>query len=226
MKNKDILDYYNSLAENYDQDRFGNSYGKYIHNQEKKILDKYLSKENLKDNIDIACGTGRFLDFADNGIDFSSEMVKIAKSKFTNKSIELADARELPFDDNTFKNALAFHLFMHLNQNDLELILEETHGILKKNGLFIFDVPSEKRRKLTKYKAKDWHGGFQISTKTLKQSIGNEWTLVNYHGIGFFPIHHIPKKLRRYCVWLDTFLCNSIFKTYSSHLIFILKKND
>ena len=132
MKNKDILDYYNSLAKNYDQDRFGNSYGKYIHNQEKKILSKYLSKENLKDNIDIACGTGRFLDFADTGIDFSPEMVKIAKSKFTNKSIELADAKELPFDDNTFKNALAFHLFMHLNLLDLELILEETHGILKK----------------------------------------------------------------------------------------------
>lgn len=38
----DILKYYNNLAVTYDKNRFGNSYGKYIDQQEKSFLKYFL----------------------------------------------------------------------------------------------------------------------------------------------------------------------------------------
>ena len=39
---KNIKKYYDDLAPQYDQDRFGNSYGRYIDLQEKAVIEKHL----------------------------------------------------------------------------------------------------------------------------------------------------------------------------------------
>jgi len=221
---KEITTYYDQLANNYDTDRFANSYGKYINKQENKIVRKYLSPNHIKNNLDIACGTGRFLLFADFGVDISKKMVTFSKAKFSKKNIQIADAENLPFKNNAINNALSFHLFMHLDLKQVKNIANEVHHVLNNDGLFIFDIPSKKRRKLTNYTSSGWHGANQASKKDILNSIEDKWNLVNYYGIAFFPIHRIPFRLRKYFIWLDTFLCNSIFKEYSSHLIFILKK--
>ena len=224
MSETSILEYYNDLATSYDENRFANSYGAYIHQQEIKVLKKYLNTNEIDENIDIACGTGRFLKFAKTGVDLSPEMVKVAKQKYPEKQISVENAKSLSLENDSFKNAIAFHLFMHLNDTDLNLILKNTHRILKKEGLFIFDIPSEKRRKLTKYKAKDWHGGFQISSKTIRNITNEDWELEQFYGIGFFPIHHIPKKLRVLFRVLDSFIGKTFLKEYSSHTIYVLRK--
>lgn len=220
MKDK-ITKYYNDLARNYDKNRFSNSYGKYINIQENKILKKYLTIENISKNLDIACGTGRFLNYADYGIDISSEMVAISNNKFPNKKILIGDVENLPFKKSFFKNVFSFHLFMHLEKNQLKGIFEEVSRVIEKEGLFIFDIPSKKRRKLTGYKSNSWHGGNQIY---LKKLIKGKWELVSFHGVAFFPIHLIPKHFRKYIIPLDNLLCNSIFKELSSHIIYIIKK--
>ena len=61
---QDITCYYDQLAKEYDSDRFANSYGKYIHAQESKVLDRYLNKSETDYNLDLATGTGRFLEYA------------------------------------------------------------------------------------------------------------------------------------------------------------------
>jgi len=221
---KEILNYYNKLANTYDENRFSNTYGKYINSQENKVIKKYLDKNNITKNLDIACGTGRFLNFANYGIDISSEMVKVSKDKFPSKKIIVSDAESMPFNDLFFNNALAFHLFMHLDINQHERILNEVARVIKKDGYFIFDVPSKKRRKFTNYKASSWHGGNQINVSELKTIISNNWELVAYHGIAFFPIHRIPKRFRKFFIKLDNFFSNSFAREYSSHLIFILRK--
>ena len=66
-----IRDYYDSLAKDYDRDRFGNSYGRYVDAMERKILCGWLGATPPGEVIDIACGTGRFLDFAMTGVDIS-----------------------------------------------------------------------------------------------------------------------------------------------------------
>jgi hypothetical protein len=64
----------------------------------------------------------------------------------------------------------------------------------------------------------------QINLKELKELVKENWELVSYHGIAFFPIHLIHKRFRKYIIPLDNLLCNSIFKEMSSHIIYILKK--
>ena len=47
--------------------------------------------------MDLGCGNGRFLDYADIGVDFSKEMLKRAKR--TKKQVILASILNLPFRD-------------------------------------------------------------------------------------------------------------------------------
>lgn len=221
---EEITAYYDALAPQYDQNRFENSYGQYIHEQERHVLEKYLSKNPKALNLDLACGTGRFMHFASIGVDASAEMVRMAQTKFPQKEIIFGNAEELPFSDFYFENVFSFHLFMHLNEIELTIIAKEVHRVLKKDGYFIFDVPSEKRRKWSGYKSKDWHGAYQISIEKVNKLFEKDWEIVNFQGVAFFPLHRIPKPLRKAFWRLDNWFCSSFWKAYSSHHIFILKK--
>ncbi|WP_299222615.1 class I SAM-dependent methyltransferase [uncultured Aquimarina sp.] len=221
---EEINQYYNEIAENYDSSRFSNSYGKYINNQENRILRKYLNQEDVSLNLDVACGTGRFLKYADHGVDISSEMIKISKNRFPSKEIIVGDAEELPYKNEHFENVISFHLFMHLDLTATKKILSEVGRVTKKEGFFIFDIPSLKRRKISGYKSKSWHGGNQIEVENLKEIIAKDWNMECFYGIAFFPIHRIPKKIRKFFILIDNFLCKSFLKEYSSHLIFVLTK--
>ena len=221
---KQITEYYNNLASYYDKNRFDNSYGRFINFQEIRILKKYLSEKDISKNLDIACGTGRFLNYADYGIDISSKMVEIARKKFPEKNIILGDIENLPYKKSFFQNVLSFHLFMHLENNQLKDILDNVSNISQEDGLFIFDIPSRKRRKLTGYQTSSWHGGNQISVKEIKELIKEKWELISYQGVAFFPIHLLPKKIRKFFIPFDTLICNSIFREFSSHIIYVLKR--
>ncbi len=221
---KEITKYYNDLAKDYDEVRFSNSYGEYIHRQENDIIKKYLNEKEIEFNLDLACGTGRFLTYANYGADICTEMVDQSKSKYPYKHITIEDAEALSYKSSFFNNVISFHLLMHVDLNSIVKILDEANRVLKTGGYFIFDIPSQKRRKMTTYRSTTWHGANQISVKTLKALIGSKWALVSFHGIAFFPIHRIPVFIRRKIISFDTFMCNSFLKEYSSHLTFILRK--
>ena len=42
MKTENVAQYYDDLAKDYDQDRFGNSYGLFLHALERPILERLL----------------------------------------------------------------------------------------------------------------------------------------------------------------------------------------
>lgn len=222
--NEEIKAYYNNIASDYQASRFSNSYGQFIHQQESVILDKYLDKTAPLNCLDLACGTGRFLAYASHGVDISENMLKIAQEKYPNRDLQMAAGEDLPFENDYFQQVLSFHLMMHLQHEDLKRILNEVHRVTKKEGLFIFDIPSAKRRKLTRYTAKSWHGGNQIYIHELKQMLGNQWNLLEYQGIAFFPLHRIPKSLRPMARPLDSWFCASTFKELASHLVVVLQK--
>ena len=134
---EEINQYYNELAKDYDSSRFSNSYGKYINSQENIILNKHLDQEKVSLNLDVACGTGRFLKYADYGLDISTEMVEISKNKFPTKKIAVGDAENLPYENKFFENIISFHLFMHLDLIMTEKILLETSRVIKKGLLFL-----------------------------------------------------------------------------------------
>lgn len=212
-----ILDYYDGLAKDYDTDRFGNSYGQFIDRQERQVLNRLLNKDETI--IDLACGSGRLLNYAAYGVDGSSEMVRIAKSKFTDKEVYLSDAETLPFANASVDTIITFHFFMHLDEAKIWKILAECHRVLRPGGKVIFDIPSKKRRRLFNYKSNDWHGATGFSFKEIDESTKGRFAVKRTFGLMFFPIHRFPKGLRRFLGRADALIASSFMKEYSSYLV-------
>ncbi|MBX9852465.1 MAG: methyltransferase domain-containing protein [Cytophagaceae bacterium] len=221
--NQDILEYYNSLAPAYDTDRFENSYGQFIHKQEGIFLTAILSK-NTERILDMGCGTGRFLQFANYGIDFSPEMLKIAKAKYPDKKLSQSDAESTPFESNFFEQAFSLHVFMHLSKEKVSGILDEAYRILKPKGIFIFDFPSKKRRDLMSFSPKGWHGANDYTIRQIAELTASKWKIKTYSGILLLPVHRLPKFLRKYFIKIDSILCKSFLREYASYLIVVLEK--
>lgn len=216
-----IVEYYNDLASTYDQNRFENTYGRFIDNQERGILNQLLTNKNEL-ILDLACGTGRLLNYASIGVDASAEMIAIAKRKFPEKTFLQTKADQIPVEDNSIDSIISFHFFMHLDQNKISQILEESNRILKKGGRIIFDIPSRKRRNLLGYKKTNWHGASSLSMNDFK--VNSNFKIKRTFGVLFFPIHRFPDFCRKFLVPLDSFLANSFLKEYSSYLIVELEK--
>lgn len=221
-----ISDYYNHLAPNYDRSRFGNSYGKFIHAQEHRALARMLVETSPVSVLDLACGTGRLLDFAQTGCDLSPQMLSEAQQKHPAKTLVCADATHLPFPAGSFDAVFSMHFFMHLDHAGSVAVLSEAHRVLRNGGLFIFDFPSEKRRRLTGgHHGQHWHGSNALSLRNISGLLpGDDWQIVESQGILFFPIHRIPAILRPGLLPLDSFLCGSFWKEYASYLLVCLQK--
>jgi ubiquinone/menaquinone biosynthesis C-methylase UbiE len=221
MLSNDIKEYYNRLASTYDSDRFGNTYGQYIHRQEERLLRRYLTRNK---NLNLGCGTGRFMENADIGIDISQEMIKEAQKKYPCKKFFLNDARHISFANNSFDNIFCFHVIMHLPQEITLSIINEAERIVKRGGTIIFDFPSRKRRSLFGKKPLNWHGASAYSIDEIKELAKLGWTLKRYAGILFFPIHRMPAWSRKFFQALDCIICNSFLKEYASYIMVVLEK--
>jgi ubiquinone/menaquinone biosynthesis C-methylase UbiE len=217
----EVTAYYNQLARNYDEDRFGNTYGKYIHKQEKEFLIQHLSG---KTTLNMGCGTGRFMEYALYGLDISNQMLNVAEEKFPSKSFCHGDADNTPFEKHFFDDIFCLHVLMHLPQQKMLSVLDESYRILKSGGSLIVDFPSARRRKLLGFHKQDWHGASAYTIDQLKILTNPQWTIKQYSGILFLPIHRIPKSIRKFLISIDSWLCRSFFKDYASYMIVVLEK--
>ncbi len=101
--------------------------------------------------LELACGTGNMtLLFGRDvkqvvGIDKSEEMLKIAESKVCQKKYNIdyiqADLKEFDFP-HAFNLVVSVFDSMNyiLNLRDLKRVFDNVYGVLKKEGLFIFDM--------------------------------------------------------------------------------------
>lgn len=133
---------FDSIAERYDFNNNLISLG--LH---KKIKELAIKKLKLNENskiLDLCTGTGdiafflkrKYPDASVIGIDFSSEMLKIAKQKNNSDiNFQKADCTNLPFDDNSFDLCtISFGLRNIENQGSA---LKEIYRVLKKDGIFM-----------------------------------------------------------------------------------------
>ena len=224
VSNTQIVDYYNNIAKDYDHSRFGNSYGRYIDSQERMVLDKMsITPSNT---LDLPCGTGRFLNYADHGCDASENMLKAAAERWENKQLICSDARNLPYEDASFDTVITMHLLMHLDEATIQEIMNEVHRVLRPNGRWIVDLPSLKRRKMTNRKKGDWHGDSSMSIDGVKLLTTGFFNIKSTHGIMMFPVHRIPSKLRKPLCKLDYRVSQFAgMKEYSSYIIYELWKS-
>lgn len=101
--------------------------------------------------LDIACGTGDLVEFALSrgtipiGIDFSSKMLEIAKSRVTNASFIKADACHLPVKDASVDIVTCG--FSLRNFTDLDKAFQEMARVLTPGGRLMFlEVYAPKNR--------------------------------------------------------------------------------
>lgn len=219
--NDKVVSYYNDIAKEYDRDRFDNSYGQFIDRREREILKSLKVGGNV---LEIACGTGRLLDFADTGVDASPAMLEIAAAKHPGKRLINAMGQSIPLPDSAFNCIYSFHLMMHLDRPIIKEILNEAHRLLKPGGRLIFDIPSLSRRRLASRKPSGWHGDTALSRKDVEEMCGDDFRVSGRKGVLFLPIHRLPGSLRKFSYPIDRMLCNGPIKDYSSYIVYELVK--
>lgn len=97
--------------------------------------------------IDIGCWRGEFASvFFDEpieiGMDISAKDISQARNTGKYQMLLKADARELPFPDNSFNTALAFSVFEHIP--NAERAIQEALRVIRPNGQLVFTVPLKK----------------------------------------------------------------------------------
>jgi len=139
--------------------------------------------------LDLGCGNGRHtLFFADKsqfiiGVDFSFELLKIAKKKcnlqeINNVSYVMADITALPFKKNIFSGVIFLATLHHIpyQKNRLK-VLKEIKNILKKDGYCLISIWRKWQRRFF------WH--------FLKQFL---WYLFTFKSFQEFGDIYIPWK--------------------------------
>ena len=148
-KSKKVYDIFQNISPYYDRANDRISLG-----LQKKRKNKFVSEvlKTIKEDsylLDLCCGTGDIgLSLKEKsparvvGVDFSENMLKIAKDKakgLDNISFVKADAKNLPFPDETFDNmTISFGL---RNTDDYRKVLEEMVRV-GKDGASIYVIDS------------------------------------------------------------------------------------
>lgn len=135
-----IKEMFNSISKDYDKLNDIISLG--LHKKIKNDAIKISLSPNAK-ILDLCTGTGDLAGLLKNkypeseviGVDFSQNMLKIAKEKYHNVNFIEADCTQLPFQDESFD--LCVISFGLRNIENLQKALEEINRILKPGGIFI-----------------------------------------------------------------------------------------
>ncbi|AVR45006.1 SAM-dependent methyltransferase [Christiangramia fulva] len=141
---------------------------------DKLMTEKMLSKIQFSEVLEIGCGTGKNTGFlaqnADQltGIDFSEEMLKIARKKFPDKNVHFIDAditKTWPVADSSV-NLVTFNLVLE-HIEDLDFQFSEAFKKLKSGGyLFISELHPYKQYNGTKARFDTAEGRTELETFT------------------------------------------------------------
>ncbi|MEK7518143.1 MAG: class I SAM-dependent methyltransferase [Patescibacteria group bacterium] len=154
---------------------------------------KHLSTVNLKYPIlDIGCGWGEFAEAfgekIDMGIDVAArDLYAAAKGKMY-KNLTFADARDLPFADNTYGSIISISTFEHIPNT--KKLLKEMYRVLKPNGVIAVTMETEEVDKNTFYRP---------MLKKIGLAFLSKWLTNAYNS--YFHRHTLPSKEK----WIKDF---------------------
>lgn len=108
-----------------------------------------LKNDTLKNVLELACGTGRVTKYVidlitDDGqltaTDLNAAMLAVAQSKIKSNKIkwQVADAQQLPFEDNSFDHVICQFGVMFFS--DKQKAFAEAYRVLQPGGKFLFNV--------------------------------------------------------------------------------------
>lgn len=107
---------------------------------------KHLSKIKLvRPILDIGCGWGEFAEAfgkkIDMGIDIVARDLYIASKGGMYKNLTLADARNLPFAENSYSSIISISTFEHIPNT--KKLLKEMYRVLKPNGILAITMETD-----------------------------------------------------------------------------------
>ncbi len=183
----------------YDAQRFTTLKGRFVDKREKFLMRRALKYANVNPPatiLDIPCGTGRLSvqlakeGFRIKGIDLSSEMVSYAQQKAKqlhledNIAVEVGDAENLSYPDNSFDACISLRLFGHTPPNNRIRILQELRGVTKKYLVVTYYTKnclqyfSRKRRRM---RGVEWY-------PVVYKRIGEELKIAGLEKVKYFPL--------------------------------------
>lgn len=180
----------------YNNERFKGVGGKFIEDDEKNTISKFIGNEITKSTeiLDLASGTGRISNYilmnntpqSLTNVDVSNFMLQLAREnlKCYEKKVKLeflkANALKLPFPDNYFDIIVAFHFIKHVDE--LHKVIKEINRVLKNDGLFCFDFVNSKSLARLKKSNCYLYNNSEI-VNILKE---NELKLINQKSLHYF----------------------------------------
>lgn len=154
---------------------------------------KHLSKVKLvRPILDIGCGWGEFAEAfgekIDMGIDIAPrDLYAGAKGKMY-KNLTLADARNLPFSDNSYGSIISISTFEHIPNT--KKLLSEMYRVLKPNGILAITMETEEVDRNTFYRPMLKKMGFVFLSNLLTNAYNS-----------YFHRHNLPSKEK----WINDF---------------------
>jgi len=146
-------DFYTKESELYDIRRFSGRGGAFYQEQSNRIISTMLKYGKADRVIEIAVGTGRVMtELAKHtrwvvGLDLTENMLKQSKDKTNRKkvgniSLSQANAKFLPYKDNSFDAAVSIRFFHLLSPEERQKCFEEIYRVLKPGGILIVEFNS------------------------------------------------------------------------------------
>lgn len=178
--------------------------------------------------LDVACGPGLLLGVVAEkgvktfGIDISETAIEMAKTKLPNADLKVANAEDLPFEDNTFDFISCLGSLERML--DLNQALKEQIRVAKKSAKFVFLVRNSETSSW-KYLKK----GLGMQNRKGHQDAANLKSWTNKFVNAGLKIEHIypdqwPRQ--RWYYWLGKRGWNKIFDTVKSSENQLQKANE
>ncbi len=130
--------YYDRRAPEYDDWWLGHGLYADRHlpgwDEERKRLERFISKLPPVRTLDVACGTGfltRHLRGDVVGLDASDRMLREAQRQAPNASFVRGDALALPFEDGSFDRVFASYFYCHLEEREREQFVAEARRVAR-----------------------------------------------------------------------------------------------
>jgi ubiquinone/menaquinone biosynthesis C-methylase UbiE len=133
-KSKLAANTYSKIADKYTKEYFNDL-------SDSKYLDMFLNylPKNAK-ILDVGSGPGQFSKYIKkkgfnvSGVDYSNEMVAIAKEKVPDVTFEKMDMRDLSFEPESFDGLLVSYSLIHIPSNQIPGTLRGFNKVLKPSG--------------------------------------------------------------------------------------------
>lgn len=92
---------------------------------------------------DVGCGTGRLATYlaargvSPRGIDLSPEMVRVARRDYPDFAFDVADLRDLPFEDASLAGVVCWYSLIFLAPSDRAIAFSELARVVKPGGYLV-----------------------------------------------------------------------------------------